>query len=775
MLLPYQKSNLEKLFSMTHKNTDLTIIGKKSSGRKYVIEQWSQSKENPLIIYLEPTDLNCEYAALVSVLRKICRVEKQRIVISPNVGVTGKLLSFSISLSLNDESILKSEKIIKKCLRKLAHKFTLIIIIDNDLHITDQSVELIDAFIMQYKKKKPIYRFTLSTKQSSKNKYIFFESLSNSNLNKVEILQNLNLNPEIQLNDKVIEFIFQNISDNIGLLNNIIKDINNNNLDSSFEKFDAHNLTKALLDEGFKDYEYSSLLIELLKIYAISHRYFQFIDLAFMMHQTEHVINILMNFALNHYLMEGQSQDYHIIFGLVKKVFSELDELSKHRIYINIANMFANIYPSDYYNKYIFAELAKNSEYGIYLIQYLMQKVRMNHSIDISDYKESLNEKEVLIIRTYNYAFGLIDCKKYDDCILKLDALRDLSGALLYEINILKSQCLVKRIDYMERNKALELLSYNRDNEAIDENLKFRLDIRKIAVLVHIGQYYNALKTCNDIIDRLLQMYSKTNSLEYMYYLNVIYRKYSYVCAYDVSLKFVEESVNFFKIHKKDYYKAYYIALNNLFSLYIINMDLMRAHNTKQEIDNLILSKNNIKFPRMEIRKNNYILYDYFSNKSTIQNTMESFKKLYDETEGFADHIFLASNYAIFMMLNDNLEAAKSILLKELDNVKDEREGIYNYRITINLSVCEFLIDNNKRAECIQQLESIQYNQEDPHYKVRNTELIGVINLMKDISQCNNANAWCKAYRNNVLTPFNYYTTYQQGLIFTTLFDWDDD
>lgn len=775
MLLSYQKNNLDKLSFMADKNTDLTIVGKKNSGRKYVIEHWSQYKKNPLIIFLEQTELNCEYATLVSVLRKICRIEKHKIIISPNVGVTVSIFSFGLSLSLDNDGILKSEKIIKKFLKSLIKKFTLIFVIDNDLHIADQSIELIESFITQYKKKKTIYRFTLSTESIIENNCVFFESLSNSNLNRFEILRSLNLNPEIQLSNKVIDFIFQNVSDNIGLLNNIVKDINNNNLDSSFEEFDINNLTKSLLQEGFEDYKYTSLLIEILNIYAISHYYFQFIDLAFMMNQTEHVIKTILDFALNHYLIEGESQNYHIIFGLVKKIFSELDEISKHQIYTNITNMFSNIHPSDYYNKYFFAELSHNSECEIYLIQYMMQKIRLNHNIDISDYKNLINKNEILIIETYNCAFGLLSCKMYDDCISKLDTLFHLTGALLYEINILKSQCLIRKIENEERNKALALLSYNKDNEAIDENLKFRLDIRKIAAFVHVGRYNDALEKCNNVTEKLSQMYLKTNSLEYMYYLNVIYRKYSYVCAYDLSIKFVEKSVAFFKAHKKNYYKAYYISLNNLLSLYIINMDLRKAKNTKKEISDLILSKNNIRFPRKEIRENNYILYDYFSGEITEQLALENFKNLYDEIEESADHIFLASNYAVFMMINNNLENARTILLKELDNVSDEQEGIYNYRITINLSVCEFLIDNNKRAECIKDLENIKYNQEDPHYKVRNKELNNIINLMKNISSCNNATTWCEEYKDRLSTPFNYYTIYQQGLIFTTLFDWDDD
>ncbi len=775
MLLSYQKINLEKLSSMTKENTDLTIVGKEKSGRKYIIDQWSKNKKNPLIINLEKTGLNCEYAALVSVLRKICRIKKHKIIIAPNVGFMASIYTFGISLSIDDESIFKSEKIIKKCLKKLAHKCTLIFVIDESLHISDQSIELIDSFIKQCKKKKSIYKFILSAKAIAENTCVYFESLTDCNLDKYETLRNLNLNPKIQLNNKVVEFIFQNVSDNISLLINIINDINNNNLDSNFDAFDANDLTKKILDESFKNYKYSELLTELLTIYAITKYYFQTIDLAFLLNQSEYVVNIIMDFALKHYLVEGEAQDYHIIFGLVKKIFGELDEISKYQIYANIVNMFSNIYPSDYYNKYIFAKLAKSSESRIYLMQYLMQKIRLNHNIDISDFERSLNKNEYLILQTYNCAFGLLSARKYDECIKTLFTLTELSGSLLYEINILKSQCLIRKIDRLEREQALSLLSYQYENRAIDENLKFRLDIRKIAAFVHTGGYKDALKLCNNVTDRLMQLYSKTNSVEYRYYLNVIYRKYSYVSEYDLSINYVKKSVAFFKDYKKNYYKAYYISLVNLFSLYIINMDLKNATKIKKEIEDLIIFKNNISFPRMEIAKNNFILYNYFSGETSVQKAVTELGKLYDETIGSADNILIASNYAVLMMLNSNLKKAKEILLKKLNSVKDEQEGTYSYRIIINLSVCEFLIDNNNRAECIKLLENVKYNQEDPHYRVRNQELIGIINLMKKIPQCNDAKEWCETYKSNILTAISSYTTYQQGLVFTTLFNWDDD
>lgn len=780
MLLAYQKNNLEKLNSAVQHNNKIVIVGAENSGRKYVIEYWSKNIKHALIINLDKNELYKEYASLISALKKTHQKEKGRLSFSPNFSISSFPISLGIGISCDDNSISKSEKIIKNFIKKLAKKNTLIFIIDAALDIKDNSIEFIDEFITNYKGKRQIYQFILSSEKIDKYdeylyKYVYFESMLDSTLSKTEILKNLNLNPNISLTDKVVGFIFNNTSNNLRLLINIINDLNDNKLDYNFEEFDVNNVTKMLLDESVEKYKYPILVRNLLTICTISNYYFKAIDFSFLLKQDEAIIKIILDFAQKHYLIEDDLTGYKIIFGLVKKVYNNLDEINKQLIYSNIVHMFANIYPSDYYNKYIFANLAKNPKSNVYLMQYLFQRIRFKQNFELSDYCNKLDSDEYEIVDIYNMSYGLLNSKKYDNCITLLSTLNNLSGALLYEINILKSQCLIRKIDTEKRENALECLNYNINNNSIDENLKFRIDIRKIAALVHVGKYKEAINTCRDIKERLIQKNSETKSLEYEYYLNVIYRKYSYVSEYDTSINEVKKSVDFFRTNQKIYYKAFYIALNNLFSLYIINMNLDKAKVIKNEIENLKLVKNNINFPRLEIAENNFILYYFFSKEISIIESLNSFRQLYENNKASADHILITSNYAVFMMLNNNLEDAKKVLLDELNNIQNDQEGIYNYRITINLVICEFLLDNKKRDECIKRLEAINYNTEDPHYRVRITELKGIINLMKNINYCNNANEWCKQYKTKNTTILNVYTTYQQGLIFTTLFDWDDD
>ena len=774
MLLQYQLDNLSKLNQAAKESNKLVIVGARNSGRQYVIEQWSQNVPNALIIKLHQTSLNFEYASLVTALKEAYKNDIKKTSIAASFSLS--ILSLGIGISLEDESLLLTENKIITYLKQLSKKYSIIFIINNSINITDGSIELIEKFINKKKhKKNRYYEFILSEKAINESSCLYFQNISNSKSDKSDILKQLNLNPQIILSNKVVEFIFSNISDNIKLLNKVVEDINNNKLDFNFEKYDINNTTKALLEECTKNYTYSRQLKDLLTICAIAKHCFQTIDFAFLLKENESAIKLLLKYAQEHYLLENDVAGYRIVFGIVEKIYGTLDEMSKNKIYNNIVHMLANVYPSDYYNKYIFANLADDPSSTIYLMQHLFKEIRLNHNINLCDYKTILNTKQYNIVKKYNISYGLINAKKYTESIDTLNSLKDLSGALLYEINILKSQCLIKEIHEICRKDALRCLSYQRNNTAIDEDLKFRLDTRKIAAFIHVGEYEQAMSIYNDVKDRMLQILSQTNALQYEYYLNIIYRKYSYISDYELSINEVKQSVDFFRKHKKMYYNAYYIALNNLFSLYIINMNLEKALKVKNEIEQLQIEKNAIKFSREEILQNNFILYNYFAGNISINVAIESFKILYDTSEGIADHIFIASNYAVFMMLNNDLLHAKNILVKEIENVENDKEGVYNYRISINLAICDFLIDNSKRAECILKLKKIQYNQEDPHYKVRNTELKEIINLMDTIDICNNASTWCETYKSRITTLICAYTTYQQGLIFTTLFNWDDD
>lgn len=779
MLTECQSNNLYQLKEEAKKNNEFAIIGTKNSGRRYVIDYWSKEIYPSIIIELKATNLNYPCASLIVALkeklRELFQFKKKKIRLKANISFVYQIIE--LELSKVDDDLFKAEETIEKCLKRIIKKYSIIFVLDNTLNINDGSIKFINTFFEKhsdkYKKRNALFKIVLSETIINNISNVFFKNISHDSIDSV--LDNLGLNPQIRLSSKVKQFIFANISNNIGLLVDIVNDFNNNNLDYNLEKYDINDKTNIILSESINKYKYANQLNDLLTICSISQHYFKTIDLAYILKENEEIINLYLQFATKHFLLEKNSSGYQIIFGLVKKVYESLDEIKKRRLYNNILLMFANIYPSDYYNKYLFSNLAGNKSCNIYLMQHIFKEIRLKHDINLDDYESILSKDEYKIVETYNTAFGYVNLRRYSDCSKLLNSLNSLSGAILYEINILKSQCCIKEIDEIIRKKSLDYLDFSTTDSHIDENLKYRLNIRKIAAFIHVGNYNKAIKTCDIMKNHLLEKLSETKALEYEYYLNVIYRKYSYVSEYDLSINEVKKSVNFFRTHKKMYYKGFYIALTNLLSLYIINMQMSKAKVVKDEIENLKIEKNNIKFPRPEILKNNIILYNYFADYKGKKEIETDFKELYSKTSGLADNILIASNYAVFMMFNDKLYDAKNILVKQIDNIQQDHEGVYKYRILLNLAICEFLIDNTKRNESLKLLEKVKYNKQDPHFKVRNAELKNIIELMKTIDGCNNASEWCELYKSRMTTIINTHTTYQQGLVFTTLFDWDDD
>ena len=76
---------------------------------------------------------------------------------------------------------------------------------------------------------------------------IHFNDLTDDAINREKLLKDLNLNPDIELTEKVKGFIFANISNNIGLLIDIVNGFNSGQLDHDFNMCDINNLTKELL------------------------------------------------------------------------------------------------------------------------------------------------------------------------------------------------------------------------------------------------------------------------------------------------------------------------------------------------------------------------------------------------------------------------------------------------------------------------------------------------------------------------------------------------
>jgi hypothetical protein len=207
----------------------------------------------------------------------------------------------------------------------------------------------------------------------------------------------------------------------------------------------------------------------------------------------------------------------------------------------------------------------------------------------------------------------------------------------------------------------------------------------------------------------------------------------------------------------------------------LINGNQIDALRNIEKIKKLREEHFNYRFPREEVYENNGLIYQLIYGDREY-DICTSFEKLYEKTMGMADNIFICSNYAISLALFDQIEKSISLLEDKYNDpsVKNDKEGVYKYRVFCNYAILDFM-QNKDKERALKILSDVYISKEDVHYSERSTELNTIIKTIKNFDKCSSASEWMNAYKSNVESIKNYFCLHQQGFVFTTLFDWDDE
>lgn len=780
MLLDYQEENLAKLRDAVQHHDVISIVGKPNSGRMEVVSYLKQ--ENNVIIKILPNEKESQRCEdMLIAIKEMKNLKRNRHNLDFDISLAYGAFGISFGAETTDLYALENELV--KRINRLSFRRNIIIVIKNPSQIDAGTHSVINRVLNQkcrIFKKRLIKIEICDSNKDVAGEIVYFDSLNNDKKNLYTTLRKLNLNPNIQLDDNVIDFIFKNADGNIALLSKIVNDLNSQSVDSKFQSIDNNNTIKELATHGIALSNFENELKNILTILSISDRYFTSLDLSFLLKKEVNIIELYLDYGVEYYFINNDDNGYQIIFQIIKKIFATVPDYKKTDIYNNIIKLIRTHYPDNYHEKYKFAKLAKQGKASIYLLQDIMKQIRFNGSYDHNIYDNLLTDIEINIIESYYDAY----CKscnnlyKQSICILeKSIADYELTSPIKQEFGLLLSQSLIKSIKIEDRLKAVDTLYYDDHDPDIDEYLRYRLDARKISAFIHIGKYNDARIQSKKTVERLIKLVENTRSPGCEYFLNIIYRKYCNIYPYESSIAPINKSVQFFSSHQQ-YARAAYIALNNALALNLINGDVKNAKANIIQIKELSEKYFNIRFPRPEMMENNRLILDLLHNPNIERKTIsENFKRLYSTSRDLADNILIASNYAISLALEEKLNDAVRILTYEYDKLNNttDLEGIYKYRIATNLAVCMFLEDNTRKTNALSMLSSINLSLDDIHSAERSAELKLIIKTMNDISECSSAAKWIKAYQQNVDTPKGYYCLHQYGFVFTTLFDWDDE
>lgn len=777
MLLEYQKNNLNHLEQALQNNDTITIIGKEKSGRKTVVSKLKFDKS--IIINIKPyTNQYSNCSDFLTAIKDVDNLTNSSLEISPGFSF-GDI--FSISIERTEIFVL--EKHLIKNVKKASKKHKIVLIIEDFINLDNGTKEIVNKIrsekIKSKLKKGLITIFIPDSNEKNISDYvvgkeIYFDRLTYDNETKYSIFKALNLNPDIELKENVMDFILKNSDGNIEMISSIINDINHKQIDYEFELLDYNNNIKNLVNSKINSVDFDEKLKYALTVISIRDNYFSNLDLSFLLSEEINIIDYYMEFATKCKYVYQTQNCYSILFGIIKKIFSTIPQNQKIKIYNDIVNLIDTYYPNQYQEKYFFANLSKNPKAKTYLFQAIFKQIREEGLLQVDNLNLSI--EELSVIEEYFRAYSKAINNNYKESIEIIDNFINkllLSSPLKEEFLLLKSQCLIKSIDERNRQEAIEILSYDEKNENIDEYLKYRIETRKIAALIHNGKYKEARVQSEQTENKFINIISETHSPGIEYYLNIIYRKYSNIHSYESSIIAINKSIEFFSNNSK-YIKEAYISLNNALALNLINGNNQDALKNIKEIENLKERQFNYRFPRYELFENNYLIYQLINEGS--DDLCHAFERLYKKTKESADNIFICSNYAISLAFSNKIEKA-FLLLKEKYNdpcVINDKEGVYKFRIFCNYAILGFLL-NKGRKKAIKILQNINIAKEDVHYSERVEELNTIIKTINNIEECDSVQKWVEAFKSNVHTVKNYYCLYQQGFVFTTLFDWDDE
>lgn len=117
-----------------------------------------------------------------------------------------------------------------------------------------------------------------------------------------------------------------------------------------------------------------------------------------------------------------------------------------------------------------------------------------------------------------------------------------------------------------------------------------------------------------------------------------------------------------------------------------------------------------MRFPRLEIAMNNYLLSGFLSKKMSISDTITSFCALLQNLEEVADKVLIQTNLSALYLMNFQKDKAFSLLsILNTDIEKSKcKEFSYIYHVKTNLLIIAILEHNWQKAETIaRELEEI--------------------------------------------------------------------
>lgn len=475
---------------------------------------------------------------------------------------------------------------------------------------------------------------------------------------------------------------------------------------------------------------------EVLKFGSLIGLAFSVIELEYLVpYEEDDEMKQIINKASEIALIEPQQPLYRFSHEIIRNLFRKKLEDNKFVYYRKLVLCCKTLHPYDYALriKYLLkigdiVELEKLyclnvckmlEQSGFYEKNMVLEIVL---SSEIHEYEESIN-KTYKLFQEGHYSEAITAALCIENIYpIELLAMRDL----------FISQCMTKSLENAQRQKAVKiLLKYKeKQKDFSEEQIWSKTMMCLMAAYIHIRDIYAA----TEILDDLYDFYSERTKFceDYKKELNVLRRKATPFYELEVAKVSLSKAVTYFSPTDGEnavisYPIQYFMALVNYSSNRICSGTFSEAFQHAQIAIDLYNTMKGLKFPRIEIAINNYLLAGYLSKNIALEGTISSFHMLLEKVNKIADKTIIQTNLAALFLMDMQIEKAYEILndlLVPLNNF-DCKEFSYIYHIKMNLLLIAFIRSERMTIQkLLTELEDIVLHLYQNYYFVKKHELL---------------------------------------------------
>ncbi len=458
-------------------------------------------------------------------------------------------------------------------------------------------------------------------------------------------------------------------------------------------------------------------ITEVLKYASLIGYAFSIKELEYLVPYNDNEVAEIIHKANSLYLIEPEQMLYHFTHEIIREFFRKKLEADNYAYLQKTIDCLKLLHPYDYDTRISYllkigdvCELEKI--YGLKIIDQLEKTGSCEQDYDlniiVSDDAKNFYDNIIsayIAFQNGNYANAI----KFLKCIEDIYCIEFLSTR-----DILLSQCLTKSLSDNLRKQAVNILeSYLEKEEQFTEKQIWASMMQcLLTAYIHIRD----ISSAQSVLDKLYNFYGKNSKIcsEYRKELNIMRRKCMPFYELEVATIYLKKSVSFFSQTQNDlfilYPRQYFMSLINYSSNQICMGEFSIGFDNAQTALNLYNQMPGMRFPRLEIAMNNYLLSGFLSKKMNITDTITSFCALLQNLEEVADKVLIQSNLSALYIMNFQKEKAFSLLNTLINDIENSKckEFSYIYHVKTNFLVIAILENDWKKADIIlDELEEI--------------------------------------------------------------------